>query len=922
MLYPIFLIVCFVLRAHCGILAPADVLVEYMRRPTIEIAKPRFFWLPTHSERDITQSAYQIKVYAVLTGVAMWDSGKVASGISSHVEYGGLALTSNTVYNVSVVWWDSTDAASPPGIGEFSTGLLTQGEWSPAAWIGCPLHSGTTPNYNQLRTEFTLGLAQGVSISQARLYLAAVGYAAPRVNGVPAPHYTHGDGVRNDPGWTTYELRSWYSTYDITSLLSASAPNALAIWQANGWPDIGPVPGNSSSLSLGLGDNVGENRATRALLLITDSTGAVHTISTTAPSFASSSAAASSSDWWCGTGSLIYDNIYNGVTWDARNYTTGWDLPGFSSKLTPPQWTPSVLRADPGGALPTVMASQAFPAVKVQFELHAQTLTEPSPGVFVFDFGQNIAGYSRLSLPAPTLPGITITLRHAELLQHPPYGPSDGNVYTGNLRSARATDVYTTAGVSEGYETWEPVIGTYHGFRFVELTGLDFPPSLDTVTAVFIRSDVDAAGFVNFAPGPSDLLNKLQHAVSWGIGNNLMSVVSDCPQRDERKGWMGDSGLSLQPTHYGYKMGAFYTAWAENIRDAQLNPRDGHPAGSVPDTVPHTFGSYPSDPAWGTAYPGVVYSTWRMLGDTRLAGDHYPNLVSYVNFMMSEVNKTGIGKLYQSYGDWCPPGPAPPKSYTSGIALLQDLERMVELAAALGRSSDSATFAATRASLVQDFNTAWYHADSGVYGDAAGAGLQTANAAALALNFPDSPSNVASAQAALAKDVSVTHTSHWSTGIIGMRFLHSSLTQAGNGSLALDTLLQSDYPSFGYWFSGVDETAATTMWELPDAPSQGPGMVRPWFSTNNFYPTNTPTHTHAHTHTHPRGGFRTPEIITCLPVWVVGCMRTWLALGRREVLKQIMTPLHLTPWPSGTLSFSLESQTTPMSPPLPPFMNL
>ena len=113
---------------------------------------------------------------------------------------------------------------------------------------------------------------------------------------------------------------------------------------------------------------------------------------------------------------------------------------------------------------------------------------------------------------------------------------------------------------------------------------------------------------------------------------------------------MGDSGLSLQPTHYSYAMGAFYTAWAANIRDSQLYEGDSHPVGSVPDTVPHTFGSYPSDPAWGTAYPGVVHSTWRMLGDTRIAADHYPNLVMYIDFMMGEVNKTGIGQLYQSYG--------------------------------------------------------------------------------------------------------------------------------------------------------------------------------------------------------------------------------------------------------------------------------
>jgi alpha-L-rhamnosidase len=516
-----------------GLNAPAQIAVEYMRRPTIETPQPRFYWEPDagDSARGIVQSAYQIVVTNSLTGSNVWDSSKVASSSSSHVVYAGAPLQSDTAYNFSITWWDGAGVSSPPGFGEFSMGLLTQAEWEPAAWIGCPLHATNADlNYNQLRTEFDLQLAPGVKITQARAYLAAVGYAALRINGEPAPHYSHGTRVRNDPGWTTYELRSLYSSYDITDLLSPSGPNALGIWQANGWPDIGPVPGNSSKKALR--DNVGGNRQTRMLLSIHDSTGAVHQIVTSAPSFSGGGGGT----WQCGAGSLLYDNIYNGVTWDQRLYTAGWDMPNFPPGS--PSWTSAVLRADPGGEVKTVMTSQAFPAVTVQAELPALTVNSPSPGVYVFDFGQNLAGFVRLTLPAPFDAGVTLTLRHAELLQHPPYGPLDGSIYVGNLRSARATDVYITGGVDEGEEVWEPPIGTYHGFRFVELSGMPFMPSLDTVTAIFIRSDVEVAGFTGF-PTTANTLNQLQHAVSWGIGCNLMSVISDCPQRDERKGWMG-----------------------------------------------------------------------------------------------------------------------------------------------------------------------------------------------------------------------------------------------------------------------------------------------------------------------------------------------------------------------------------------------
>jgi alpha-L-rhamnosidase len=260
------------------------------------------------------------------------------------------------------------------------------------------------------------------------------------------------------------------------------------------------------------------------------------------------------------------------------------------------------------------------------------------------------AGFVRLTLPAPVPAGIPIKLRHAELLMHPPYGPKDGNIYVGNLRSALATDLYTTGGVSEGFEVFEPVF-TYHGFRFVEVTGLPFAPTIDMLTGVHIRTGVQMAGNVVAPSLTAAPLNQLQHAIQWGLANNFMSVISDCPQRDERKGWMGDSGLSLQPTHYNYHVGAFYTAWAANIRDSQVYKGDGHPDGSVADTTPHTFGSYPSDPAWGTAYPGIVYSTWRMLGDTRIASDHYPNLQMYIAFMTARTNSSGPGKIYQSYGE-------------------------------------------------------------------------------------------------------------------------------------------------------------------------------------------------------------------------------------------------------------------------------
>lgn len=432
--------------AACAVAAPlpaANLRVEYLARGVTESRAPRFSWEPVSFDRAAAQASYRIVVSSSPGGALVWDSGVVASAEAAHVAYAGSALVSDTTYNYSVTWTDSYGATAAPSSGVFATGLLTQAEWAPADWIGCPDDHALA--FNQVRAELALGLAPGVTITQARAYLSGLGYVSLRVNGDWAPHFS-GVHPRNDPGWTTYEIRSLYSTYDLTSVLSATGPNAFAIAIGNGWPAIGPVPGNSSKL-----DDFAPSRMARMLVSVRDSTGKTTTWTTTAGGFVRAGDAAAT--WMCGAGAQLYDNIYNGVTYDARLETTGWDAPGYD--FATGNWTAALLKADPGGATPTTMSTQAMPPISVQAEIDATRMWQPAPGVTIFDFGQNFAGFVRLTLPAPVAPGITITLRHAEVLQHPPYGPIDGSIYVGNLRSAKATDTYTTRGSSTA-EVWEP----------------------------------------------------------------------------------------------------------------------------------------------------------------------------------------------------------------------------------------------------------------------------------------------------------------------------------------------------------------------------------------------------------------------------------------------------------------------------------
>jgi len=317
----------------------------------------------------------------------------------------------------------------------------------------------------------------------------------------------------------------------------------------------------------------------------------------------------------------------------------GWDMPGYPAG----SWPAAVLASAPGAS--TIMSAQFFPEVAVQAILNPRSVEEPSPGVFVYDFGQNFAGYVRLFLPAPVAANQTLTLRHAELLQHPPYGPQDGNIYVGNLRSAKATDVYITREVDSGVLVLEPMF-TYHGFRYLEISGLATPLDTSQIEGLFFRSSVIPTGDISF-PESANTLNQLQHAITWGQGCNLMSVPSDCPQRDERKGWMGDSGLTNEEASLNYDMCAFYTAWAINMQDAQTATQYSHPTGALPDTVPWTFGGDPGerarvhrvaavraivtstragDPAWETAYLGAIYALWKHCGDTRVPAAHYSNI--------------------------------------------------------------------------------------------------------------------------------------------------------------------------------------------------------------------------------------------------------------------------------------------------------
>jgi alpha-L-rhamnosidase len=832
----------------------------------LNTASPAFSWVPTHTDRGSVSTAYQVQVNSTLTGATVWDSGKVTSASTVAVVYGGSPLDSDASYTWAVTWWDGQGQQAPwSAPASFGTGWLDATAWATAGsqWIGCPAQGSTnlTDGMNQLRAEFTLTPpSSGATVTQARLYVSGLGWHIAYLNGQRL-----GTAVL-EPAFTTLPQRVLYATHDVTGLvtIASGATNVFAAFLGRGWPDVyapwsdggngipywnGSTAGEVSSPAdpfwreklmdvtdediLAMKERVkerrlghahtGYQRRLRLVLSVRWSDGTNSAFVSSATGMGATKGSTAAATWMCGAGALLNDDLYGGCTYDARAETVGWFASGYTFNTG--TWAPAVRIADPGGA----MVATDFPQVEVVNELEPRAMWESTPGTYVFDFAQNFAGIVRMVLPAPTTAGVTISIRHAESVLHPPYGPQNGSLYYGNLRTAEATDTYTTAGVTTGAEVFVPMF-TWHGFRYIEVSGLPFVPSLTGIfTGLNIRSAVEPAGNIAF-PASANVLNQLQHAIVWGQASNLMGNPSDCPQRDERLGWTGDSALSSEETSFNFDSAAFLTHWAATLNDATINTVDPTWPGSVggiPAVVPDVIGGYNQDSAWMSVYPTTIHTIWRSTGDTRVVKQYWPNLLGFVNITTSKFNGD-IAKIFNTWGDWCPPpavlgggqGPKPVAAYTAGLAFLDNLQQIIEMGQAIGDNGNVTSLLALQTQLIADFNAAWFKGT--YYGNSPTDGAQTAQAAALGVGVV--PANLTSTIVSyLVDDIANNHAGHLSVGIFGQKYLTRVLTATGNAWLAANISLQTDYPSFGWAFNHPVEPA-TTLWELWDGPTEGPGM--------------------------------------------------------------------------------------------------
>lgn len=655
--------------------------------------------------------------------------------------------------------WKAADAEPA---GEWRALDYDDGSW-PAAKVLAPWGSGpwgkVAPAHApvaQLRHEFRL---RRKPVERARLYSTALGLYEAHLNGKRV------GTDRLAPGWTDYAKRIQYRTHDVTELLT-SGDNTLGVELATGW-----YAGNVGMFG---SHQYGEHPAFLAQLEVTYRDGTTERV-------------LSGTDWRAATGPITLADLLTGENYDARRETEGWLRPGFDDAA----WERAVPTAEKVTA--ELVAEPDGPCRVIQ-QLKARKITEPRPGVFVFDLGQNMVGTARLRVTGRA--GTTVRLRHAEVLN------PDGTVYTTNLRSAAATDHYTLKG--GGRETYEPRF-TFHGFRYVEVTGYPGRPPLDAVVGQVIHTDAPLTmEFETDVP----LLNQLHSNITWGLRGNFLSIPTDTPARDERLGWTGDINVFAPTAAYTMECARFLAKWLSDLQDDQTAD------GAFTDVAPHVEGLGAGSAGWGDAGVTVPWALHQAYGDTRVLERAWPSMLKWLDYL--DAHSSGRLRPATGYGDWLNIADDTPKDVIATAYYAHSADLVARTAQVLGK--DPAPYTVLFAEIREAFRAAYVTDGGRVKGD-----TQTAYVLALSMDLLSTAERVT----AVDRLVALVEAKDWhlSTGFLGTPRLLPVLTDTGHTDVAYRLLLQRTFPSWGYQI----DRGATTMWERwdsikPDGSFQDAGM--------------------------------------------------------------------------------------------------
>ncbi|WP_200269239.1 glycoside hydrolase family 78 protein [Luteolibacter pohnpeiensis] len=739
-----------------GALVPSRLRCESLENPIgLDVEHPRFSWVDSATERGQKQSAYQILVSSSAAKLAanqadIWNSGKVSSDVTTNVPYEGRTLTSGQMGYWKVRVWDAN--GKPAGVSEpatFEMGLLSQKDWG-GDWIA------RTDDINELpapmfRHEFRVS----GKVKSARLYICGLGYHEVELNGSKV-----GDRFL-DPGFTRYDRCILYVTHDVTDQIK-DGENAIGVTLGNGWF-------NSQTIAVWNLEKAPWRAAPKMILkLEVDYTDGRKSV------------LVSDKTWKTSTGPIVFDSIYGGEIYDARLEKSGWSTAGYDDS----KWDEVKIVKAPTDN----MVAQAMPPIRATATIKPVKITEPKPGVFIFDMGQNFAGHVNLTVSGPA--GTSIKMRYAELLHGDGTLDNDDmskHVRRGGADQAFQTDTYILKG--EGTEKWHSRF-SYYGFQYVEVTGFPGKPTLESLEGVFIHSDVEKIGQFECS---NPLFNWITEAARWSYLSNLYGLPTDCPHR-EKNGWTADAHIAAEQALYTFDPITIYAKWMNDIADEQ------RPDGNMPGIIPNAGWGDNIGPAWDSAFLIIPDYINTYCGDSSILRDHYEGMKRYVDFLGTRA-ENGI----VSYGlnDWAPASTKTPADITSTGYYYQDARIVAHTAELLGKSGEAKKYNRLADDIKKDFNKKFYNAETGLYGN----GSQAALSCALYHDLVD-PENKQRVFDHLLAAIEKSN-GHIDAGILGTKYIFRVLTAGGRADVAYAMADKKDAPGWGWWKA----QGATTLWE-------------------------------------------------------------------------------------------------------------
>ena len=763
----------------------------------IDTQTPHFSWQlddDGHSIRNIRQKAYHIYVTVDTTNEIVWDSGYVPSSASIHIRYAGARLLSDTRYSVNIKYY-TEQSESQWAAARFRTTLFSLDDWS-GQWIG-----SEKINMNQLRTITNI---KSSGVKSATAFISGIGYYQLFVEGELID-----PSRRLDIGWTTYQQRTLYTSYDLTSVFQTSGAKGIGIMLGQGWY-------NKQQWAVGLGPRIelaleyGPPRAILQLNIVYND--------------GTSQSVVTDTNWLGREGEHRIDSVYMGTIVDLRAVRSCWSCANFSDPyslwinastlsspvnftaggqfslqiMDPIRIGPNALHIATSGNIGNVVGVQGGSLTDGGvLKPISQTLINGQ----LFDLGQNFAGWCKLSSINASQSTI-IQLRHAELLYSPGVnGINFGGLYYENLHSIAAMDTFILNGT--GNETFEPVF-TYHGFRYLLVNGFD-KLTKDNVECYAAHTETKLIG--NFTSS-STVLNQIQHNILWSQLSNSMSLPTDCPQRNERRGWMGDAGLSIDETLFNFDLTNFYLNFLTMIQDNQ------GPDGAVSDTVPFTVGYSPADPNWGTAYLTIPWYLYEHTGDLGIIEKYYKGIQAWVDCLTVQYQQTGLANFFHHWGDWEPVNKTANQSLVSSYPYLRDVNTFVNMSKLLNRTDNVEKYSQLYQRLAEEYHRVFYNTSLGAYVD----GSQAMNI--LPLSLPGVVPEQLRSQVLKSLVTNIVSTGYFTGGIVSVNALYPLLSKEGHHDLALQLAQSTSYPSYGF-MSNNDIQNATTVWEQWNTLPQG-----------------------------------------------------------------------------------------------------